>query len=203
MDKKQTISPGALFAAAGAGFALYSSYDWHGMGRLINTGDPDHRLADYALFLVPLLLGCGTALRYRGAGGRGTRAGVGLACVGFALLAAAYFFAKWIYHAEIPIFVLLFYPGTLIVSAALLLLAAADRSKAVRTALAAAALLALAHAVAPQFAAASYGKPIGSEVKCWTGIALGASWMLLGLATLRRRAAPSAPSSGRTLGGRG
>jgi len=201
MKKENKFTPEPLFAAAGAGFALYCSYEWHLMGRLINTGYPDHSLADYALFLVPLLLGVGTAMRYRGESGRGRRAGVGLACTGFGLLGAAYFFAKWIYHADIPIYVMLFYPGTLLVSLGLLWLAAVERSAAVRTALAAAALLALAHAVAPQIAAASYGKTIGSEVKCWTGIALGAAWVLLGLAALRRRTDASAAANAGTPGG--
>ena len=170
------LPAGFFVLAAGILYALYHYYDWIVMERLMNTGYPEKHAPDFALFLAPLCFGYGALRLYRGADGRRSRSarvGIRIVVPASVVLSAAWFFAMWIYHSDIPWFVLLFFPGSLAMSVGLLLLPPAFRSPVVRAALAFLSVATIAYPIAPQLVAASEGLRIASEWKFALGLSLG------------------------------
>jgi len=192
MERRTQRQPeGLLFFAAGLLLLLHHYFDWIVMRRLINTGYPDKHALDFILFLAPLCFGYGALRWYRGLeDGRRSRAasfGIRAVCIASVALGAAWFFAKWIYHSDIPWFVLLFYPGSLLLTAGLLLLLSASRSPAARWTLVVLAAISLAYPIAPQLIAAAQGKAAGSEWKFALGTAYGAVMAVFGGTAFLRR----------------
>jgi len=194
IDRRRTRA-GLLLIAGGLGLASYYGYDSFVMGRLINTGYPDKTGFDYASFAFPLFLAGGLAAWPRprrsaegeraAADGAGGRNAVRIAAAALIVVAAAMFFAEWIYHASIPVFVLLFYPGSLAASAALLTLLRLPAPAVQRACLGAAALLTALFPIAPQLIVSSHGLYAATDAKGLLGVGLGLAWTAFGIGVLR------------------
>jgi len=184
------LPAGFFFLAAGIVYVLHHYYDWIVMERLINTGHPEKHVLDFVLFLAPLCFGYGALRMYRRTDGRRSRSarvGIRIVVPASVVLSAAWFFAMWIYHSDIPWFVLLFFPGSLAMSAGLLLLPPAFRNPFVRAALVFLAVVTVAYPIAPQFVAAAEGLRVASSWKFALGLSLGAVTAAFGGYVLLRK----------------
>jgi uncharacterized membrane protein len=181
------------FYMSGLGWIVYSYYDWIIMGHQINVGYPNKSMLDLLNFIFPLLSLLGLVRIHKNFSGKNSRLlhnGIKTSCVGLIFMSLGKFGGEWIFHAPFPIYMLLFFIGSILVSIGLCMSLSLSNSIIIKLVTLFVALLTVAYPIFPQLFIASSGALVATNIKGYLGIMMGLLWILFGLSfdVIRRSA---------------
>ena len=172
------------FYMSGLGWIIYSYHDWIIMGHQINIGYPTKNILDLLSFIFPLLSLLGLVRIYKNVSGKNSRLlhnGIKTSCIGLISMSLGKFGGEWIFHAPFPLYMLLFFIGSILLSFGLCMSLSLSNSKIIRLNILFVALLTIAYPILPQLIIASSGALVATNIKGYLGIMMGVLWIMLGL----------------------
>lgn len=172
------------FYLTGFGWLFYAFYEWIIVDRQLNVGYPDKSIIDLASFIIPLLALFGFMKLFKNLRGNVTtinRIGKNLIYLGLVMISLGKFGGNWIYSAPFPLYMMLFFLGSIILTIGLLLSLTFIKGKVSILPVIVVSLLTSAFPILPQLLIPHFGIVVATDIEGIIGILLGISWILLGL----------------------